>query len=113
MASERNMEIDMQIVSQKLTITSLTEFLKIGLKWITEEPGSDVYITYCMNLISFMAHLFIREEYSSMVNYNSDISQLIQKILCGIKHFTYKWKIFKRIKIILERWGETAPPNSP
>lgn len=41
------------------------------------------------------------------------MSEQIKKILLEIKYFTHHWKLFKKIKLILERWGETAPQNCP
>lgn len=75
-------------MTQKLNEKALIDLLNIAAKWVEEYPDAQHTILYTLNLVSFVAHLFIREQYSFIVNYQSDASLVLRKILMNMKTFT-------------------------
>ena len=56
--------------------------------------------------------LFCRMEFQHITAYQSDITKIITNILLKVE-FPTKWKKLKRIKTLIDRWGESVTDECP
>lgn len=85
--------------------------MKLCLEWLVKFEGKDFVTNIAEDILSIMAHLFYRNEFQYLVGYPTQTSQLIVKILISLKEYPSKWKKLRKIKAIIDRWGDTLTEN--
>ena len=101
----------MQEMSESFNETVINDLLKLCLEWLVKFEDKQFSQDFAEDIVSIMAHLFYRNEFQYLVHYTSDTSKLLVKILVNLKSYSFKWKRLRKIKAIIDRWGDTLPEN--
>ena len=96
---------------EKLSEDLIIKLLKQSEEWLETSENKDFSQIYTFDVLSIISSLFYRREFQFMTPYQHDVSKLVTKILIKVKQYPLKWKKLKKIKAIIDRWGETVPED--
>lgn len=87
--------------------------LKLSESWLETNQHQDYCIRFAFDIISILSALFYRREFQFLTPYKSEVSKSLINILMKLKNYPKEWRKLKKIKAILDRWGETVAEDCP